>query len=220
MSLSKIILCDTNDRIIDAFNQEMHKQPIKDLQVEIIYKEFQHLQHYDAIVAAGNSFGVMTGGIDYYIDKYFNLLINKKNKNQNTNIKSIQDKVYSEIKTKFLLEVPVGSSFIVETEIEEHPFIIYSPTMRTPIELSINSNNIYNSTLSALTTAIKHNQNNDNLKIKTLVLSGMGAGTGAVPPRIVSKQMFFAINNALRMQDHNQNIDFEIEIDKTYEMLN
>ena len=97
--------------------------------VTVICDRFENLQQYDCMVSAGNSFGLMDGGVDLAIIRYFGI--------------DLMDRVQEYILQEFRGEQPVGTSFIVETQHPQHPFLAHTPTMRVPMEIT-HTDNIYN----------------------------------------------------------------------------
>src|SRR5262245_21185070 len=96
--------------------------------IEIVKRSFASLPQFDCMVSAANSFGIMDGGVDLAIIDYFGVGLMKR--------------VQEIIKEDFLGEQPVGTSVIVETGNEKHPYIAHTPTMRVPMNIS-QTDNVY-----------------------------------------------------------------------------
>lgn len=192
----KIIFCDLNTRLCENIELLCSNFGLPKSQIEIHSKKFQEIDNFDAIVAAGNSFGIMSGGIDLHIKEFFDKKRFGRSPSHELDSFSVQHFVKEKIDQEYLSELPVGSSIVVETHVQEHPFIIYAPTMRAPMLLEPGNNNVYNSTLSAVTTIAKHNATHER-KIETVVFSGMGTGTGFYPLDRTAKQMVFAFMKLL-----------------------
>lgn len=182
--LQKIIFCDPNKALCNAFKNELNKHDLSNIPVsiEIVSQTFQNLPEFDAIVAAGNSFGVLSGGIDLYIKLFFDEILKENGANRLT-----QNRVQQAIRNKSFGELPVGSSLVVNTGVAKHPFIIYAPTMRTPLVLGDSTTHVYSSSLSAMISLMKHNQHSDQ-PIKTVVFAGMGTGAGKVSFETAARQ--------------------------------
>ena len=78
----------------------------------------------DTIVTAGNSFGIMDGGLDFFVRRYY--------MNNGVDIETL---VREGIQRGYNGEQPVGTAMVVHTY-KQLPILIYSPTMRYPMKLN------------------------------------------------------------------------------------
>ncbi|RAV98437.1 macro domain-containing protein [Pseudochryseolinea flava] len=147
--------------------------------VIIHHGKFQEVKEFDCLVSPANSFGLMDGGIDLAIRNYFGM--------------QIQENVRKVIEEDFYGEQPVGSSIIVDTGNENHPFLAHTPTMRVPSDIS-NTDNVYNATFAMLRAVANHNKH-DARKIKKILCPGLGTATGRVSPKEAARQMVLAYRN-------------------------
>src|SRR5215471_1607810 len=168
----QIILCDRNGEVTEAW--EKLEWPDN---VRILNTDFREIPNIVpdatlAICSAGNSYGVMGGGIDRTIDYTFN----------------VQRSVQEHIKTMWYGELPVGSAELIHLPPRFIPwsYLIYTPTMRVP-EIIIMTSNVY----IAMRAALRVGETLD----ATLVIPGFGGSCGRVPPVSIAKQMFLAYNN-------------------------
>lgn len=212
----KIIFCDLNTALCENVKILCLNLGLTSKQVEVHSKKFQELESFDAIVAAGNSFGIMSGGIDLHIKEFFDEKRFSRSPSHELDEFSVQSFVKKKIDDEYLSELPVGSSIVVDTYVDEHPFIIYAPTMRAPMFLDPTNNNVYNSTLSAVTTIAKHNATHEK-KIETVVFSGMGTGTGFYPLDKTARQMVFAFMKLLSPEFNNR-LPLAYEIARSYQL--
>lgn len=149
--------------------------------VEIVHGFFEELEDFDCMVSAANSFGLMDGGIDYAIIKFFGQDLEKR----------VQQKIIEEYRG----EQPVGTSMIVETLHEKHPFIAHTPTMRVPLTIS-RTDYVYKAMFAILLSVYKHNIDDKNhIKINTIACCGLGTGTGKVQEKEAARQMELAYRN-------------------------
>ena len=111
----ELIHVDPNREVFESF--QLHFKRFDNVAIE--HMRFQDLEEFDCMVSAANSFGLMDGGVDGAITAYFGL--------------QLMDRVQEHIVTKYRGEQPVGTSFILETNNEWHPFLAHTPTMRTPM---------------------------------------------------------------------------------------
>jgi O-acetyl-ADP-ribose deacetylase (regulator of RNase III) len=173
----KLILVDVRPEICAAFEKYFAELP----NVEVYCGYFEGLPTYDCFVSAANSFGLMDGGVDYAIIRYFGL--------------ELMQRVQDHILEHFLGEQPVGTSFIVETGAEKHPFLAHTPTMRVPMEIT-RTDNVYLAMWAMLRAVHHHNLTNER-KITTIACPGLGTGVGRISPNEAARQMSLAYANYL-----------------------
>ena len=162
MSSLKLILVDPKPPLCEAFSKYFAHLP----HVEIINGYFEQLEEYDCMVSAANSFGLMDGGVDLAITRYFG--------NQ------LEERVQQHILDHYLGEQPVGTSFIIETLHPTHPFLAHTPTMRVPMAIS-RTDNVYRAMWALLLAVRQHNATMET-GIRTVACPGLGTATGKVPP--------------------------------------
>ncbi|MNH66500.1 RNase III inhibitor [compost metagenome] len=172
----KLKLFDINPAVCEAFEQYFDRD-----NVEIVCCSLESLTEYDCIVSPGNSFGLMDGGIDKYIIKKFGT--------------ELMHKVQQHIIHNFSGEQPVGTSFIIGTENNDHPYLVHTPTMRIPMKIN-NSDNVYLA-MKALLNEVKLFNLKSRNAIKTVACSGLGTATGGVSPSNAAKQMSLAYEHVL-----------------------
>src|SRR5436305_2028392 len=93
----QIWLAHPDPKMAAAFQFRMRDLP----NVQVFQKKFEELPPHDCFVTAGNSFGIMTAGIDAAVVNYFG--------------PDLMTSVQSRIRVEFLGEQPVGTAFIVPT---------------------------------------------------------------------------------------------------------
>jgi O-acetyl-ADP-ribose deacetylase (regulator of RNase III) len=165
----KTTLCSTNKEMICAWKNEFKDYP----EVNILRDDL-FSQKSDAIVSPGNSFGHMDAGLDKLIDDYFNM--------------SIQPRLQDIIKTKYRGELPVGIAEIIKTQDDRFPYFISTPTMRVPMRLK-DSVNVYLAIRAVFIAIANFNETNIyGKKIESVIIPGMGIGTGKMPYDIAAKQ--------------------------------
>jgi len=168
----QLILVDPNDELCDEF--ERHFERFPDVRVSCGY--FEKLPEFDCMVSAANSFGLMDGGVDAAITRYFG--------------PDLQARVQEHIIAEFRGEQPVGTSFIIETGHEDHPFLAHTPTMRVPMPIAT-TDNVYNAMLAMLVAVWKHNETSSQ-RIETVACPGLGTATGRVSASSAAQQMALA----------------------------
>ncbi|MEB3217952.1 MAG: macro domain-containing protein [Nostocales cyanobacterium 94392] len=178
----KLILVAPNSLLTEAFQQHFNDFP----NVEIVNNYFEWLPVFDCLVSPANSFGIMDGGMDAAIIKFFG--------------SKLQDKVQQRILTDYLGEQPVGTSMIVETGNLKHPFLAHTPTMRVP--MSIAGTDVPYVAMWAMLLAVRrHNQLSEH-QINTVACPGLGTGIGRVPYHEAARQMALAYDNFLHPPKH------------------
>lgn len=121
----------------------------------------------DAIVSPANSFGFMDGGIDALFLREFGV--------------SVQTNIQEAICQRFGGELLVGQALLVPVTISIASWVICAPTMRTP-RVIVDPDAVRLSTRAALRLA-------RNSGFSSVLMTGMGAGSGRVPPAICAYQM-------------------------------
>lgn len=104
-------------------------------------------------------------------------------------------RVQQHIITDYLGEQPVGTSFIISTGNEQHPWLAHTPTMRVPMGIS-RTDYVYVAMWAMLRAVGLHNQG-EQQPIKRVVCPGLGTGTGGVHPEEAARQMALAYKNYL-----------------------
>ncbi|MBI1258293.1 MAG: phage tail protein [Chloroflexi bacterium] len=173
----KLILVDPNQPLCDAWRDKFAGLP----DVEIVRGYFESLPEYDCMVSPANSFGLMDGGVDLAITRYFG----------NRLMHDVQRRILED----HLGEQPVGTSIIVATLHEKHPFLAHTPTMRVPMTIT-RTDNVYKAMWAMLLAVRQHNRIAPH-KIETIACPGLGTGVGRVPYKEAARQMAHAYRNFL-----------------------
>lgn len=168
----KVILANyKNQELADAWKQYFQFES----DVEVAEGDILSME-WDALVAPGNSFGFMDGGIDLLISEKYGW--------------SIQTELKKRINDSDIQELLVGQAKLLP--ISDSPkYIIYSPSMRIPTShLIAEGVNAYLAMKAALIIAVKHN-------IEVLAIPGLCTGTGGMKPEVAAKQMFEAYDEII-----------------------
>lgn len=178
--MPKIILFDINPEMTKAWFEEFGD-------VEIHTGDFRELREtnkYDniALCSAGNSFGIMGGGLDLAIANYF---------------PGVEEMVRGSIRDHYNGECNVGQGSALPLLEEQRPFryLFYIPTMIAPIQLN-NSFNVYLATQCAMRLydmALARQSN-----IDTLAMPGFGGLCGGLPPKQIAQTMKLAIERHIK----------------------
>lgn len=168
----KLTLTAPVPELADAF--ERHFARMKN--VEIHRGPFETVPEFDAMVSAANSFGLMDGGVDLAITRYFGV--------------QLMQRVQEHIIDHYRGEQPVGTAFTIHTGNKEHPWLIHAPTMRVP-EITAGTDSTYRATWAAL-LAIHNHFINTGIPVNSVVFPGMGTGCGQVSPDSAAAQMALA----------------------------
>jgi O-acetyl-ADP-ribose deacetylase (regulator of RNase III) len=171
-----LILVDPNTLLCTAFEKQFAGLP----NVEIVCGHFEELSAFDCMVSAANSFGLMDGGVDAAIIRYFG--------------QSLMERVQQRILAEYLGEQPVGTSMIVSTDHPQHPYIAHTPTMRIPMEIT-RTDNVYRAMWAMLLAVRQHNQLAVEPSINIVACPGLGTATGKVPYPEAARQMGLAYRN-------------------------
>ena len=180
----KLIIFDINKDIIDAC-----QNIFKNTNIECIVERVENIKA-DYVVTAGNSHGIMSGGIDLAVRNWLGLQIEM----------TVQD----EIKYSFNGFLPVGR-FIVVPFRQIHanedpntvPHLIYAPTMEEP------GTKIYPEDVYYVASKIFRFMLD---KDKTLAICGLGTLTGGISPNdfaIMIYKAYTDITASLEVQEWN-----------------
>lgn len=167
-----LLLVATTDVMEAAFRANFAPWPA----VRTVLGRWEQLPDHDCFVTAGNSYGIMTAGVDAAVVTRFGA--------------RVQDAVQLRIMNDFLGEQPVGSAFLLRTGNAGVPFLCHAPTMRVPGEIS-RTDNIYRAMRAALLAIYHHNRASDD-SIRTVVFPAFGTGFGGVAPAEAARQMAVA----------------------------
>lgn len=170
----KLILVDIQPSLCKWF--KVHFEGFSD--VEVINNRFEYLEQFDCMVSAGNSFGLMDGGVDAAITLFFG--------------KELQKQVQDYILKNYEGEQPVGTSFIIPTGNLKHRYLAHTPTMRVPF--SIEGTDYVYLAMKAMLGAVKRfNMSVENDKrIKSVACTGLGTFFGKMELSEASRQMSLA----------------------------
>lgn len=122
----------------------------------------------DCFVTAGNSYGMCDGGIDGYMNYFFDM---------------IEKRVQDEIMRQWRGELPVGASIVFDTPNNSHfKYMCYAPTMRVPMNV-VGSINAYLAMRGALVECSKYKD------IKTIAVPMLCRGVGRMSCEDILKQI-------------------------------
>ena len=175
----KLHFVDPQEAVIDALKFRFSEE------AQFTLGKFEDVKKYDAVIAPGNSFGIMDGGLDLALRTFFG--------------RRLQVAVQKAIFSKHYGEQPVGTALIVPTGNKKHPWLVHAPTMSIP-QIIATTHNVYFAMLAALHAVAHHNERAE-LKpegfpaIKTLLCPGLGTATGKMLPATAALQMSLAWNN-------------------------
>jgi O-acetyl-ADP-ribose deacetylase (regulator of RNase III) len=173
----QLILVAPSPTLCSAFQEHFDGLP----GAEVASGYFEQLPEFDCIVSAANSFGLMDGGVDLAIIRFFG--------------EALQDRVQKHILQEYLGEQPIGTSFIIETGHPKHPYLAHTPTMRVPMEIA-HTDYPYVAMWAMLLTVRRHNQH-EQRKIRIIACPGLGTGIGRMPHQEAARQMALAYKHFL-----------------------
>lgn len=142
----------------------------------VIRARFEELDPHDAFVTAGNSYGLMTAGIDAAVVDRLG--------------EQIMRRVQHRIMADYYGEQPVGTAFVIDSGFAAIPFLVHAPTMRVPGSIE-GTEKVYAATWAALVAIGAHNAAAAR-KIETAAFPAFGTGFGGVPFDEAARQMAVA----------------------------
>lgn len=140
--------------------------------VEVVNAEFEDFMRnnpVECVVSPANAYGLMDGGYDWAITRYFGEQLPKRVQ------RYILEHLYG--------EQPVGTSIIVDAG-KNGQRLIHTPTMRIPEPIK-DPCVIYHCMRSTLMCAYQNN-------VQSIVIPFFGGGCGDIHPNIVAKMMWKA----------------------------
>ena len=172
MASIQLVLVDPQPALAAAWRKYFGDLP----NVDVVSGRFEDLPAFDCMVSAANSFGLMDGGVDAAIARFFG--------------DALVARVQRRILEDYLGEQSVGTSMIVATGHPTHPFIAHTPTLRVPMDIA-RTDNIYRAMWAMLLAVRLHNQS-DHQPIHTVARPGLGTATGRMPIAQAVRQMSLA----------------------------
>jgi O-acetyl-ADP-ribose deacetylase (regulator of RNase III) len=176
----QLILVDPNTELGVAWRRHFADLP----DVEIVNAGFERLPAFDCLVSPGNAFGLMDGGVDLAIARFFG--------------PALVDRVQQEILNRFKGEQPVGTSFVVRARdpdvvSSKGNWLAHTPTMRVPLPIA-GTDAVYRAMSALLLAVERHNTDvvDPGDRITTVACPGLGTGYGRVSPDQAAAQMALA----------------------------
>ncbi|PVF95265.1 macro domain-like protein [Serendipita vermifera] len=153
----------------------------------------------ECMVSPANSFGIMDGGYDLALSNSFRGPENDGWKLTNIVQNYIRDKSHGYLPPGSCIIVPLPPDLAGDNNPWKAHCIAVLATMRTPSDVRWHKDLVYNSMWS-LQVAIE-NWNRAHAegegKIKRVVITGLGTGTGGVMPKVAAEQMALAVKHFL-----------------------
>jgi O-acetyl-ADP-ribose deacetylase (regulator of RNase III) len=161
--------------------------------VRVLQNDFQTLDlKSTCVVSPSNSFGLFTGGVDYYIAKTA----------FPEDPPALTRLAQKEIADKFGGQVPVGACHVMPVN-ERLPFLGICPTMRTPASaLAPDSTIPYDCTFSAITAVARYNSEHGDghSPIESVVMFGFGTGIGGLSVEHCARMMALAAKHCAMLK--------------------
>lgn len=148
---------------------------------------------FDCVVSPANSYGIMDGGFDFYLSMAFS---------PPKDFHALTRLVQAAIRDRYYGFAPPGSCILVPG-LPPNDFsckvIAVCPTMRYPEELKWHKDIVYNTMWSLLVELEIWNEKADDeeKKIKKVLMTGLGTGVGKIPSSVCAKQMALAVKHFL-----------------------
>ena len=169
----RIYLLDNNASMKNMW--ELYFQDAED--VTAVCDDFKHFMdttEIECVVSPANSYGLMDGGYDRAISEWFGWDLMKK--------------VQEYILTNYKGEQPVGSSFLIDTGVEDIK-LIHTPTMRVPSRIK-DPMVIYHCMRTSLMIAME-------CGVESIVIPAFGGGCGYVRHQVICEMMYHAYEQVM-----------------------
>ncbi len=164
----KVYLLDRNPEMVEAWTDcFITEESVEVLQMD--FEEFMSVYDVECVVSPANSFGIMDGGYDAAITRWFG--------------EKLQKDVQKHILENYFGEQPVGTSFLIDTP-QKGVKLIHTPSMRVP-ERILDSTVVYQCMRTCLMAAYQNG-------IQSIVIPAFGGCTGGIPAKEVARMMYCA----------------------------
>jgi len=180
-----LIFVDLQQVVCDALKSSFPSKAFASSEVKIKcgrFEDYLVTNDVDCIVSSSNAFGLMDHGFDRSICK---LLSGETEK--------IKTRIQRKIIERYDGEQPIGTCIVVETQNKKIKYLAHSPTRRVNYSIKA-TDNIYLS-IKAIMNEIKrwnasldYLENSDELKIRNVLLTGLGTFYGAVSGKESARQ--------------------------------
>ncbi|HEX3313900.1 MAG TPA: macro domain-containing protein [Gemmataceae bacterium] len=189
--LENVWLVHPEPAMCDAFRSRFAGLP----RVRVVQSTFEDLESHDCFVTAGNSYGIMTAGIDAALVRRFG--------------DDLMERVQQRILDSFWGEQPVGTAFVEPTGDRKLPFIVHAPTMRVPGSIDGNDK-VYAATWASFLAIAEHNRARAS-SIGTVAFPAMGTGFGGMSFDEAARQMAAAYRHFL---DPPHRLDWDTVVER------
>jgi O-acetyl-ADP-ribose deacetylase (regulator of RNase III) len=163
----RLILCDLYRSVVQAMEAAFADRP----EVECRQGDLTDLPA-DAYVSPANSYGDMSGGVDFNLRERFGW--------------QVEDRVQGAIRQRGG-PLPLGEALVVETEDEEVLYLVVAPTMLLPADIS-QTDNAYLAMRAVLRAVDDWNETHPG-EIETVAMTALGTGVGRMPAERAAAQM-------------------------------
>lgn len=159
-----IFLLDRNGGLVDLWQQYFSEDNV--MPVRGFFDVFMDPYDVQCVVSPANSYGIMDGGYDGAITRYFGDGLQR----------CVQDRIINH----YYGEQPVGTSFMVDIPGSDKK-LIHTPTMRAPSAIA-DPLVVYRCMRTTLMCAL-------NNRVESIVIPAFGGATGNVPYRSIAALM-------------------------------
>lgn len=174
----KIYLLDQNPEMARALRLAFAGE-----EAEVVcadFEAFMSARRVECVVSPANSFGLMDGGYDAAITRWFG--------------DQLQERVRAYIWEHFRGEQPVGSAFIIDAGMDGQK-LIHVPTMRVPSRIR-DPEVVYQAMRVTLMTALEN-------RVSSIVIPVFGGAAGGVRPALAADMMLRGYRQVLHPRQVN-----------------
>lgn len=176
-----LFFIDRNPRVIEAIKKAFEGRKSPQITFHFVCDDIFSLSGVDAYITAGNSYGVMSGGIDLAFRNFFGIRLQD----------AIQHEIFFHPSIVHKNGLQVGETVWVKTRLNDSiTQIVYAPTMQKPEDIS-ETNNVWLSFLAILGT-IQHLSTESYKHSYVVACPGLGCLTGRMPYDKMADQMLQA----------------------------
>lgn len=187
----KIYLLERDARKCSFFHLYFDSAPEAETVLDDFFR-FMETCTVQCVVSPANAFGLMDGGYDLAITRWFG--------------DQLQKRVQQYILDHFWGEQPVGTSFLLDAG-RDGQLLIHTPTMRTPQRI-LDPRVIYQCMRTTLMCAAEHS-------VESIVIPLFGGSTGGVRPQLAAEMMWRAYR---QLRDPPERLDWAYAADAAIDL--
>lgn len=206
----QILFADLDATVIDELEVAFMGVPnVMCQRIEIGQACSSAIHSSKAVINPGNCHSLQDGGFDGAVSRLLS-----------TPWRSIEGMTQKMVDDLYMGQQPIGTALMVPSPNPIVKFMVYTPTMMVPEDCS-KTFNAYTAFRAALLEIWKHNLNNPQLQIDTIICPGLVTGAGSMEAVTSAKQMRLAWDSLAHPVPHKWKDvwNFHHKLSETFETM-